>query len=490
MFLWLVLIAYLLPDGHAASPRQRTWIRLGLVGNVVFLGRGRRRPGYRSSTTRCPVPWLPPGVSAAVGVVGLIWVVVFFFGSVVSVLRRLRRSTGDDRLRLLWFLFGALSVPVALLLNWASYFLLDDPTPRGPVRGRAGDVRAAGRDRHRDRADQVVRHRARAQPHADVRRAHRARLRRVRRAPGTRPEPSSATARVGGRAAPSPSSPWLPHRPSGGCGDRIERWVYGYRSEPHRAIRMMSERVDAADPPAPARRPSRPRSPRRSRSTRAWVEQRRTDDARDERGAGSVGAPRHPARIARGRGPTRARLLCRRHPAAARPGATGCGPGPRRAAQRRPPGLPVTARHRARGGAQAAAPRPARRPRAVTGRDGAQAQRSREPAPTPPSGTPCSPRSARRSRTRSPRSAGSSTTFAHRRSTRSASSARLRQRAAALSTETLAVRRDRTGLTATRAGRGRGRCVPDRLRGHDQRRQALRRQPLHASTSGSTGRLR
>ena len=36
LFLWLVLIAYLLPDGHAASPRQRTWIRLGLVGNVVF----------------------------------------------------------------------------------------------------------------------------------------------------------------------------------------------------------------------------------------------------------------------------------------------------------------------------------------------------------------------------------------------------------------------------------------------------------------------
>ena len=51
------------------------------------------------------------------------------------MLRRLRRSTGDDRLRLLWFLFGALSVPVALLLNWASYFLLDDPSPVAPFVG-------------------------------------------------------------------------------------------------------------------------------------------------------------------------------------------------------------------------------------------------------------------------------------------------------------------------------------------------------------------
>ena len=40
--------------------------------------------------------------------------------------------------------------------------------------------------------------------------------------------------------AAAPTQRWL--------RERIERWVYGYRSEPHRAIRMMSERVDAADP--------------------------------------------------------------------------------------------------------------------------------------------------------------------------------------------------------------------------------------------------
>ena len=60
MFLWLVLIAYLLPDGHAASPRQRTWIRLGLVGNVVFWVGAAGDPDLFEHDP-LPVPWLPPG---------------------------------------------------------------------------------------------------------------------------------------------------------------------------------------------------------------------------------------------------------------------------------------------------------------------------------------------------------------------------------------------------------------------------------------------
>ena len=66
LFLWLVLIAYLLPDGHAASPRQRTWIRLGLVGNVIFwIGAAgdpslfEPEPAARAvaAQQRCPSPW-------------------------------------------------------------------------------------------------------------------------------------------------------------------------------------------------------------------------------------------------------------------------------------------------------------------------------------------------------------------------------------------------------------------------------------------------
>ena len=42
MFLWLVLIAYLLPDGHAASPRQRTLDPAWPGRQRRVLGRGGR----------------------------------------------------------------------------------------------------------------------------------------------------------------------------------------------------------------------------------------------------------------------------------------------------------------------------------------------------------------------------------------------------------------------------------------------------------------
>ena len=245
LFLWLVLIAYLLPDGHAASPRQRTWIRLGLVGNVVFWVGAAGDPSLFEPDP-LPVPWLPTGVSAAVGVVGLIWVVVFFFGSVVSVLRRLRGSTGDDRLRLLWFLFGALSVPVALLLNWASYFLLDDPSPLAPFVGAlvmcALPV-AIGIAIVRTRLFDIELVLSRTLTYgvltALVFGAYAGLLALTGSIFGNSTVGGICAIAVVAVAA-APTQRWL--------RDRIERWVYGYRSEPHRAIRMMSERVDAADP--------------------------------------------------------------------------------------------------------------------------------------------------------------------------------------------------------------------------------------------------
>jgi two-component system NarL family sensor kinase len=245
MFLWLVLIAYLLPDGHAASPRQRTWIWLGLLGNVIFWVGAAGDPNPFEPDP-LPVPWLPPGVSAAVGVVGLFWVVMFFFGSVVSVLRRLRRSTGDNRLRLLWFLLGALSVPVALLLNWASYFLLDDPSPLAPFVGAlvlcalpVGIGIAIVRTRLFDIELVLSRTLTYGALTALLFGAYAGLLALTGTFFG-----NSTLGGVGAVAvvavAAAPTQRWLRRR--------IERWVYGYRSEPHRAIRMMSERVDAADP--------------------------------------------------------------------------------------------------------------------------------------------------------------------------------------------------------------------------------------------------
>ena len=243
MFLWLVLIAYLLPDGHAASSRQRTWIRLGLVGNVIFWVGAAGDPNLFEPDP-LPVPWLPAGVSAAVGILGLIVVVLFFFGSVVSVLRRLRGATGDDRLRLLWFVLGALSIPLALLLNWASYFLLDDPSPSAPFVGAllmcalpVGIGIAIVRTRLFDIELVLSRTLTYGVLTALVFGAYAGLLALTGSIFGNTTVGGICAIAVVAVAA-APTQRWL--------RNRIERWVYGYRSEPHRAIRMMSERVDAA----------------------------------------------------------------------------------------------------------------------------------------------------------------------------------------------------------------------------------------------------
>ena len=245
LFLWLVLIAYLLPDGRAASPRQRTWIWLGLVGNVTFWIGAAGDPSLFEPGP-LPVPWLPSVVSVSVGVVGLIWVVAFFFGSVVSVLLRLRRATGDDRLRLLWFLFGALSVPVALLLNWASYFLLDDPSPVAPFVGAlvmCALPLAIGIAIVRTRLFDIELVLSRTLTYGVltllVLGAYAGLLALTGVVFGNS-TPGGMVAVAVVAVAAAPTQRWL--------RNRIERWVYGYRSEPQRAVRMMSERAEEADP--------------------------------------------------------------------------------------------------------------------------------------------------------------------------------------------------------------------------------------------------
>ena len=136
--------------------------------------------------------------------------------------------------------------------------------------------------------------------------------------------------------AAAPTQRWL--------RDRIERWVYGYRSEPapRRADDVRARRC---------RRPTRP-APRDHRHGHGGAH-----------GATSLGgATRHrrlpatnvvraplvhqgmPLGSPRRRDATRARPSRRRHAASARPRPAGRGPGPRRAAHRRPAGLPVADR--------------------------------------------------------------------------------------------------------------------------------------------------
>ena len=129
LFLWLVLIAYLLPTGRMASKCWRRGVRVGLVCVVVFqVGAAGDRAMFAGAhdSHPLPLPWLPEPVSGVLGVIGLLLVVLLVFGSFVCLWLRLRSSKGEDRVRLLWPVWGSLSVPSVLVFAWANHFLLGD----------------------------------------------------------------------------------------------------------------------------------------------------------------------------------------------------------------------------------------------------------------------------------------------------------------------------------------------------------------------------
>jgi signal transduction histidine kinase len=247
LFVWLVLIAYLLPDGRLASPRWRLVVRAGLAGVVLFVvGAAGDRSGFEDAHhgSAPPLRWLPAPVSDVLGVAGLLLVVVFFFGSVPAVRSRLRAADEEDRIRLLWLVWGALTVPAALLVVWANHFLLGD---HAAVAGAALAVVAVALPaaigisvlRHRLFDIQVVLSRTLTYATLVVGILALYALLLLAAAALVGSGTPGGLLAVGVVAvAVHPAYAWL-HR-------RTERWVYGYRVEPHRALRLLADRVDSA----------------------------------------------------------------------------------------------------------------------------------------------------------------------------------------------------------------------------------------------------
>ena len=128
LFVWLALIAYLLPDGHPLSAWWRRWMLCGLAGVVAFLaGSTGDAAAFREAHEgrAPPLPWLPEPLDV-LGVVGFVLTVMLFLGAAFAVRARLRVASGQVRLQLLWLVWGATAVPVALALTWAGHFWFDD----------------------------------------------------------------------------------------------------------------------------------------------------------------------------------------------------------------------------------------------------------------------------------------------------------------------------------------------------------------------------
>jgi len=247
LFLCLVLIAYLLPDGHTANRFWRWWVRIGLVGAVAFAaGAAGDRQGFADTHGGAgpPLRWLPEAVSGLLGAVGLLLVALLFFGSFFAVWWRLRRARGDERLQLLWLVWGALTVPVALLAGWTNYFLLDD----GPLFPFALGLVAVGLPVTVGIA--ILRHRL-----FDIRLVLSRTLTYLFLVVGVvavyalllfATDRLTGNGTVGGLLAVGVVAVAV-HPAYSFLRWRIERWVYGLRSDPRAAIRLLADRAEAAD---------------------------------------------------------------------------------------------------------------------------------------------------------------------------------------------------------------------------------------------------
>ena len=251
LFLWLVLIAYLIPDGRPPSRRWRLWIRIGLGGAVLFLvGAAGDASSFRQEHDgqAPPLRWLPESLSDLIGLIGLVLVVLLFFGSAFAVRGRLKEATGETRLQLLWLVWGALAVPLGLLAVWANHFVLGDRDWLTDALLIAVSVSLPTTV-----AIAILQHRL-----FDIRVVLSRTLTYGALVSGVLALYALlllAAERLGGNGTAGgllavvvvavgvhPAYSWLQQR--------IERWVYGYRSQPHQALRLLADRADAAEPEA------------------------------------------------------------------------------------------------------------------------------------------------------------------------------------------------------------------------------------------------
>ena len=126
LYVSLALIGYVFPDGHFLSRRWRRWTIGWLLGYAVFMVSAASDPQAFTQAlpgVAAPLPRLPQPIAGGLGVLGLVSVLASLVGAVVSARQRLRRSTGETRVQMLWFVWAALSIPAALLTCWVDYAL-------------------------------------------------------------------------------------------------------------------------------------------------------------------------------------------------------------------------------------------------------------------------------------------------------------------------------------------------------------------------------
>ncbi len=119
IYVFLMAIAFVFPDGHLPSPRWR-WVAIATVVTYVGLElgfafhSGHFDPPFRHLSK--PTPSYPSSLD-------FIWIPFYagvlasLFAAFLAVRSRLRGADGTERLQILWFTYAAMLIPLALVVN-------------------------------------------------------------------------------------------------------------------------------------------------------------------------------------------------------------------------------------------------------------------------------------------------------------------------------------------------------------------------------------
>ena len=132
LYAWPIAVTYVFPDGRLLSPRWRWVAGASVFAFVAFMVTGVLDPTpFYGDDADVPNPLADNAVGEWLGATG-VWFPLWFgmlgslIAGVVAIRLRLRRSTGLERLQMMWLAWSAALIPVVLFLCGLTSFAVGD----------------------------------------------------------------------------------------------------------------------------------------------------------------------------------------------------------------------------------------------------------------------------------------------------------------------------------------------------------------------------
>jgi signal transduction histidine kinase len=119
LYVFLMAIAFVFPDGHLPSPRWRKVVVATVISYIGLELGFAFHPGHFDA----PFEHLSKPTPSYPSSLGWVWVPFYvgvlgsLFAAFFAVRSRLRGATGTERLQVLWFTYAAMLIPIALVIS-------------------------------------------------------------------------------------------------------------------------------------------------------------------------------------------------------------------------------------------------------------------------------------------------------------------------------------------------------------------------------------